>query len=91
MFWEKYLKGAIPFRGVPMGEIRKAVHRWWRADGIAHLPVAEQKALALRLFEGRCGEDKLAGTLVLQELLLPALDLGDPARRGDELFTASPT
>jgi len=32
-FWERYLIGAVPFRGVPMAGIRKAVHAWWRADG----------------------------------------------------------
>ena len=72
-FWEKYLKGVIPFRGVPMGEIRVAVHAWWKADGPSSLPIPAQKALALRLFEGGFCEDKLAGTLVLQELLLPQL------------------
>jgi 3-methyladenine DNA glycosylase AlkD len=76
-FWERYLKGAVPFRGVPMAAIRKAVHAWWRADGPSSLGTAAQKALALALFEGRLCEDKLAGTLVLQEILLDDLGPGD--------------
>jgi len=76
-FWERYLKGAAAFRGVPMAGIRRAVHRWWAADGGAQLPVGAQKALALRLFAGRYCEDKLAGTLLLQELLLPELRMAD--------------
>jgi len=73
-FWERYLKGAVPFRGVPMAGIRRAVHHWWHEDGPAGLTVSAQKALALSLFEGRYCEDKLAGTLVLQEILLGHLN-----------------
>jgi 3-methyladenine DNA glycosylase AlkD len=69
-FWERYMKGVIPFRGVPMAAIRKAVHAWWNDDGPAALMVPDRKALALVLFEGSFGEDKLAGTLALHELLL---------------------
>jgi 3-methyladenine DNA glycosylase AlkD len=76
-FWERYLKGAVPFRGVPMASIRKAVHAWWHADGPSALRVPEQKKLALRLFEETFCEDKLAGTLVLQEILLDKLSLQD--------------
>jgi 3-methyladenine DNA glycosylase AlkD len=76
-FWERYLKGAVPFRGVPMAALRKAVHAWWGTDGPSSLGTAAQKALALSLFEGRFCEDKLAGTLVLQEILLEELGLGD--------------
>jgi 3-methyladenine DNA glycosylase AlkD len=65
-----------------MGSIRTAVHAWWKADGPTALPVAKQKDLALSLFEGAYCEDKLAGTLVLQELLLDALALKDVERLG---------
>jgi 3-methyladenine DNA glycosylase AlkD len=76
-FWERYLKGAIPFRGVPMGSIRKSVHTWWREDGPADLSLSEQKSLALQLFDGTPCEDKLAGTLVLEEILLNDLTKDD--------------
>ncbi len=76
-FWERYLKGTVPFRGVPMAAIRKAVHGWWRDDGPSARAPPAQKGLALRLFEGAFCEDKLAGTLVLQEVLLGELTLRD--------------
>ena len=76
-FWERYLKGVVPFRGVPMASIRKAVHAWWQSERLSALGVPAQKELALRLFEGSFGEDKLAGTLVLQEILLAELTLRD--------------
>lgn len=72
-FWERYLKGSVPFRGVPMASIREAVHAWWRSDGPSALALPARKALAPRLFEGAFCEDKLAGTLVLEELLLAEL------------------
>lgn len=76
-FWERYLKGTVPFRGVPMAAIRTAVHAWWREDGPSSLATPARKALALSMFDGRFGEDKLAGTLSLQELLLDGLTLED--------------
>jgi 3-methyladenine DNA glycosylase AlkD len=81
-FWERYLRVGVPFRGVPMAAIRKAVHVWWYADGPSALKVGAQKELALRLFEGTFCEDKLAGTLVLQEILLDELTLQDVAALG---------
>jgi 3-methyladenine DNA glycosylase AlkD len=81
-FWERYLKGAVTFRGVPMPSIRKAVHAWWQADGPSALEAPARKALALALFEGPFCEDKLAGTLALQEILLEALTLDDVATLG---------
>ncbi len=78
-FWEAYMKGALPFRGVPMAGVRAAVVAWWRADGPAGLPEAAQKALALQLFEGAHGEDKLAGILALQGPLFDRLGAADLA------------
>lgn len=76
-FWSKYLKGDAEFRGVPMGEVRAAVHAWWGAQDLDAARPTAQKAAALRLFEGRYTEDKLAGTLALSELLLPHLTRRD--------------
>lgn len=82
LFWERYLKGVIPFRGVPMAGIRSAVHHWWREDGPADLSLSEQKSLAIQLFEGTPCEDKLAGILALEEILLGDLNLDDISRLG---------
>lgn len=71
-WWESYLKHVIPFRGVKMADIRSALHAWVKAEKIASEPMlAAQKDLALRLFQEPYAEDKLAGILFLQEVLLP--------------------
>jgi 3-methyladenine DNA glycosylase AlkD len=72
-WWTKYLRGAASFRGVKMGDVRKAVHAWFKEERLEErLSVAQQKDLALTLLEEDFSEDKLAGILFLQEILLPA-------------------
>jgi 3-methyladenine DNA glycosylase AlkD len=72
-WWTKYLRGTASFRGVKMGDVRKTVHAWFKEERLgAHLSVAQQKDLALMLLEEDYTEDKLAGVLFLQEILLPA-------------------
>jgi 3-methyladenine DNA glycosylase AlkD len=72
-WWDKYLRGAASFRGVKMGDIRTAVHAWFEEERLGeHLTVGQQKDLALMLLEEDYTEDKLAGVLFLQEVLLPA-------------------
>jgi 3-methyladenine DNA glycosylase AlkD len=72
-WWTKYLRGAASFRGVKMAGVRTAVHAWFKEERLGeHLSVGQQKDLALMLLEENCSEDKLAGVLFLQEILLPA-------------------
>jgi 3-methyladenine DNA glycosylase AlkD len=71
-WWEGYVKGGAPFLGVKMADIRATVHRWHKENINGNLNLAEQVDLALLLFEGQYTEQKLAGTLFLQEILLPA-------------------
>ena len=72
-WWTKYLRGAASFRGVKMADVRKAVHAWFREERLGeHLSVGQQKDLALRLLQEDYTEDKLAGVLFLQEILLQA-------------------
>jgi hypothetical protein len=72
-WWTKYLRGAASFRGVKMADIRKAVHAWFKEERLGeHLSVGQKKDLALMLLEEDYTEDKLAGILFLQEILLPA-------------------
>ena len=72
-WWENYLKHAIAFRGVPMADIRTELHQWLKSESIlARLPAEKQKDLAIGLMRERHCEDKLAGILFLQEVLLPA-------------------
>jgi 3-methyladenine DNA glycosylase AlkD len=66
-WWNRYLKGAIEFIGVPMDGIRRSVRTW-----IEVVPETEREAAALALLEHPVAEMKLAGILVLQEHLLPS-------------------
>ncbi len=84
-WWERYLKGALPFRGVPMARIRAVVHAIWRDEGLDQLPPAAQTELALRLLAEPFSEDKLAGVLVLAERLLDELSLDDVPRLAEPL------
>ncbi len=88
-WWTKYLRGAASFRGVKMGDVRKAVHAWFEEERLGeHLSVGQQKDLALMLLEEDYTEDALAGTLFLQEILLPAgaLDCRSDLSRFARLF-----
>ena len=72
-WWTKYLRGAASFRGVKMGDVRTAMHAWFEEEQLGkRLSVGKQKDLALTLLEEDYTEDKLAGVLFLQEILLPA-------------------
>ncbi len=46
-WWERYLKGAVPFRGVPMAGIRRIVHETWPTVGIDQEDPEVQIGLAL--------------------------------------------
>ncbi len=70
-WWDRYLKGAIGFRGVKMAGIRQAVHTWHSEAG-STWPATRQRELALALIRRDMAEDKLAGILLIQEILLPA-------------------
>jgi 3-methyladenine DNA glycosylase AlkD len=72
-WWDKYLRGTASFRGVKMGDVRTAVRVWFEEERLGErLSVGQQKDLALMLLEEEYTEDKLAGVLFMQEILLPA-------------------
>jgi 3-methyladenine DNA glycosylase AlkD len=88
-WWEAYLKHVIPFRGTKMAGIRSVLHEWYREEEIAgRSSPDEQKSLALALFREEYAEDKIAGILFLQEILLPAgvIDWESDLPRFAELF-----
>jgi 3-methyladenine DNA glycosylase AlkD len=88
-WWTKYLRGAASFRSVKMKDVRTAAHGWFEGVRLAeHLSVGQQKDLALMLLEEDYTEDKLAGVLFLQEILLPAgaLDWHSEVPRFARLF-----
>ena len=72
-----------------MGDVRTALHAWFEEEQVAeHLSVGQQKDLALILLEADYTEDKLAGVLFLQEILLlaGALDWRSDLPRFARLF-----
>jgi 3-methyladenine DNA glycosylase AlkD len=71
-WWENYVKGSPPFLGVKMPMIRTVVHHWHKEWVDGQMTGLEQVTLALQLFDGEYTEEKLAGTLFLQEILLPS-------------------
>ena len=83
-WWERYLKGAVPFRGVKMAGIREVTRLAWPSVAAMDDPVG----FALARFEGEFSEDKLVGVLLLAEHLLAHLDAGavprlaEPFERG---------
>ncbi|UCG25262.1 MAG: DNA alkylation repair protein [Chloroflexota bacterium] len=77
-WWENYVKESAPFLGVKMALVRSEVHQWHQEYVEGELTLPEQLNLALILFEGAYTEEKLAGTLYLQEILLPAGALDCP-------------
>jgi len=73
-WWEKYMKGVIPFRGVGIPEIKRLIAIWRKEQGIDLLPEPAQLEIALCLFEYPMAEDKLAGILFLQDYLYDRFD-----------------
>ena len=42
-WWKKYLRGAASFRGVKMGDVRKALHAWFEEERVGdHLSDGRQ-------------------------------------------------
>jgi 3-methyladenine DNA glycosylase AlkD len=70
-WWERYLKGAIGFRGTKMAGIRRVVHTWRADEGSTWTP-KQLRDLAIELIRQDLTEDKLAGILLIQEVLIPA-------------------
>ena len=70
-WWETYVKGSAPFRGVKMAAIRKCLHKWHTEyiDGV--LDLEQQLELSFALIKEKYTEDKLAGTIFIHEILIP--------------------
>ena len=74
-WWERYMKGVTPFYGTPMENIRRELNNWLTNTLLLNTPEEDHPALlkktGLALFEGKHAEDKLAGTLLFSEHLIP--------------------
>ncbi len=74
-WWTTYVKDSAPFLGVKMATIRSLLHRWHRDAVAGTCDPATRRDLAFSLLAGHYTEEKLAGTLFLHEILLPAGEL----------------
>ena len=75
-WWEGYMKGVIPFRGIKMPVLRAALLPWWR-ERVAPSGLGFEKAVAASFFGSTWSEDKLTGVLAFEHLArrLTAADL----------------
>lgn len=69
-WWEAYLKHSLNFRGLKLPQVRAIVHSWVKAEKFTSLPPPQQLETALALIREPWGEDKLAGIVLLQEVLI---------------------
>jgi 3-methyladenine DNA glycosylase AlkD len=69
-WWEAYLKHSLPFRGLKLPQVRAIVHDWVAAERYTEQSVPQQLDQALALIREPWGEDKLAGILLIQEVLM---------------------
>lgn len=76
LWWEDYVKQGAPFIGVKMSVIRSVVIDWHLKTVDSVLDIDEQVELALELIREDYSEEKLAGILYLQEILIPAGVIG---------------
>lgn len=72
-WWERYMKGVIPFRGVGIPQNRALLKAWREANDVDRWPLERQLELALAFFREPTAEDKLAGVLYLQNYLYDRL------------------
>jgi 3-methyladenine DNA glycosylase AlkD len=71
-WWENYVKASAPFLGVKMPVIRRELHHWHKEFIQGSIELEDQVHLAIELIEQPYTEEKLAGILYFQEILLPA-------------------
>jgi 3-methyladenine DNA glycosylase AlkD len=71
------------FRGAPIPKVRTCMRAWWADHGFADHPATVGKRIAIALIEQRMVEEKIAGILILHDMLgdqLRATDLPSFAR-----------
>jgi 3-methyladenine DNA glycosylase AlkD len=67
---EAYMKHALPFRGLKLPQVRAVLHDWIKAENFTEQSHSQQLETAFALIQESWGEDKLAGILILQEVLI---------------------
>lgn len=85
-WWEKYMKGVIPFRGVGIPRNRELLREWRENNSIDKWPLEDQLELALAFFNEPIAEDKLAGILFIQNFLYNKLPWKMLLARYEEIY-----
>lgn len=73
-WWERYMKGAIRFRGTGLPIVREELETWHERHGLDRASLDVQLEIVNRLFETPIGEEKLAAILYLQRHLIDKLE-----------------
>lgn len=87
IWWERYLRNTIEFRGVNLVNIREELHKWYKSEKIETHSDVEKLELALQFFQGKYAEDKLAGVLFLQDYLYKKTDWKILIPKFEKLYT----
>jgi 3-methyladenine DNA glycosylase AlkD len=67
---EAYLKHALAFRGLKLPQVRTVLHGWMATENFGEREPSQQLETAFELIREPWGEDKLAGILIVQEVLI---------------------
>jgi len=86
LWWEKYMKNVIPFRGVGIPKNRELLAEWRKQNGIDTWSLEDQLELALVFFKEPIAEDKLAGILFIQNFLYNKLPWKMLLGRYEEIY-----
>ena len=65
-WWNRYMKGTIPFIGAGIPEIRAILLERNRSEGLDSMPMNRQVGMVNGLMRGRYAEEKLAAILFVQ-------------------------
>lgn len=71
----KYLRNATPSRGVRIPKLRNIVAGWYNENSMSSFPGSRQRSMAYELIQKHYFEDKLAGTVLLQDHVIPQGEL----------------
>jgi 3-methyladenine DNA glycosylase AlkD len=85
-WWENYMRGAIPFIGVGIPEIRILLRQHYREFGLAETSLDDRIALFHRLIDGSVSEEKLAAILLVQNFIGPAMGWRGIVRESEKVF-----
>jgi len=86
VWWEKYMKNEISFRGVGLPQIRKLLKEWYIKKDLQNEDLEDQIILAREFISQTIAEDKLAGILLLQEFVIGKLNCEKLVCNVEDLF-----